>query len=67
LHDFNCGLKAYKRAVVKSIEIYGDMHRYVPALAKYAGFTKIGEKVYLKCPCYQRASPEWQVRHYRQQ
>jgi len=45
LHDFNCGLKAYKRAVVKSIELYGDMHRYVPALAKYAGFTKIGEKV----------------------
>ena len=45
LHDFNCGLKAYKSAVVKSIEIYGDMHRYVPALAKYAGFTKIGEKV----------------------
>jgi glycosyltransferase involved in cell wall biosynthesis len=45
LHDFNCGLKAYKSAVVKSIEIYGDMHRYVPALAKYAGFTNIGEKV----------------------
>ena len=45
LHDFNCGLKAYKLAVVKSIEIYGDMHRYVPALAKYAGFTNIGEKV----------------------
>lgn len=45
LHDFNCGLKAYKRSVVKSIELYGDMHRYVPALAKYAGFTKIGEKV----------------------
>lgn len=45
LHDFNCGLKAYKRAVVKSIEVYGDMHRYIPPLAKYAGFTKIGEKV----------------------
>ena len=45
LHDFNCGLKAYKRSVVKSIELYGDMHRYVPALAKYAGFTNIGEKV----------------------
>jgi glycosyltransferase involved in cell wall biosynthesis len=44
LHDFNCGLKAYKLAVVKSIELYGDMHRYVPALAKYAGFTQIGEK-----------------------
>jgi len=45
LHDFNCGLKAYKNAVVKSIEIYGDMHRYIPPLAKYAGFAKIGEKV----------------------
>lgn len=45
LHDFNCGLKAYKNAVVKSIEIYGDMHRYIPALAKYAGFTNIGEKI----------------------
>lgn len=45
LHDFNCGLKAYKNAVVKSIEIYGDMHRYIPPLAKYAGFTNIGEKV----------------------
>jgi len=45
LHDFNCGLKAYKNTVVKSIELYGDMHRYVPALAKYSGFSKIGEKV----------------------
>lgn len=45
LHDFNCGLKAYKNVVIKSIEIYGDMHRYIPPLAKYAGFTKIGEKV----------------------
>lgn len=45
LHDFNCGLKAYKLAVVKSIEVYGDMHRYIPPLAKYAGFNKIGEKV----------------------
>ncbi len=45
LHDFNCGLKAYKLSVVKSIEIYGDMHRYIPALAKYAGFNRIGEKV----------------------
>ncbi|PWH81911.1 glycosyltransferase family 2 protein [Brumimicrobium oceani] len=45
LHDFNCGLKAYRSIVVKSIEIYGDMHRYIPALAKYAGFNKIGEKV----------------------
>jgi glycosyltransferase involved in cell wall biosynthesis len=45
LHDFNCGLKAYKRAVVKSIEVYGDMHRYIPFLAKWAGFSNIGEKV----------------------
>lgn len=45
LHDFNCGLKAYRRKVVKSIEIYGDMHRYIPVIAKWAGFTKIGEKV----------------------
>ncbi|HNS42706.1 MAG TPA: glycosyltransferase family 2 protein, partial [Taishania sp.] len=45
LHDFNCGLKAYKLAVVKSIEIYGDMHRYIPVLAKFAGFSNIGEKV----------------------
>lgn len=45
LHDFNCGLKAYRLSVVKSIEVYGDMHRYIPALAKYAGFKKIGEKV----------------------
>jgi glycosyltransferase involved in cell wall biosynthesis len=45
LHDFNCGLKAYKRKVVKSIEVYGEMHRYVPVLAKWAGFKKITEKV----------------------
>lgn len=45
LHDFNCGLKAYRKPVVKSIEIYGDMHRYIPYLAKNAGFGKIGEKV----------------------
>ena len=45
LHDFNCGLKAYKNKVVKSIEVYGEMHRYIPILAKQAGFTKIGEKV----------------------
>jgi len=45
LHDFNCGLKAYKRKVVKSIEVYGEMHRYIPILAKQAGFNKIGEKV----------------------
>lgn len=45
LHDFNCGLKAYRNKVVKRIEIYGDMHRYIPYLAKNAGFTRIGEKV----------------------
>ena len=45
LHDFNCGLKAYRKAVVKSIEVYGEMHRYIPVIAKWAGFTKIGEKV----------------------
>ena len=45
LHDFNCGLKAYRKEVVKSIELYNDMHRYVPFLAKNAGFTRIGEKV----------------------
>lgn len=45
LHDFNCGLKAYRKEVVKSIEVYGDMHRYIPYLAKNAGFVKIGEKV----------------------
>jgi glycosyltransferase involved in cell wall biosynthesis len=45
LHDFNCGLKAYKKKVVKSIEVFGDMHRYIPVLAKQAGFRKIGEKV----------------------
>lgn len=45
LHDFNCGLKAYKKAVVKSIEVYGEMHRYIPVIAKWAGFNKIGEKV----------------------
>lgn len=45
LHDFNCGLKSYKNSVVKSIEVYGDMHRYIPVLAKWAGFKKIGEKV----------------------
>lgn len=44
LHDFNCGLKAYRCDVVKSIEVYGEMHRYIPVIAKRAGFTKIGEK-----------------------
>jgi len=45
LHDFNCGLKAYHLKVVKSIEVYGEMHRYIPLLAKWAGFKKLGEKV----------------------
>jgi glycosyltransferase involved in cell wall biosynthesis len=45
LHDFNCGLKAYHYEVTKSIEVYGDMHRYIPVIAKWAGFNKIGEKV----------------------
>lgn len=45
LHDFNCGLKAYRNEVVKAIEVYGEMHRYIPVIAKWAGFNKIGEKV----------------------
>ncbi len=45
LHDFNCGLKAYKNIVVKNIQVHGEMHRYIPVIAKYSGFTKIGEKV----------------------
>jgi len=45
LHDFNCGLKSYRKNVVKSIEVYGEMHRYIPVLAKWAGFKKIGEKI----------------------
>lgn len=45
LHDFNCGLKAYRNEVVKNIDIYSEMHRYIPVIAKWAGFTKIGEKV----------------------
>lgn len=45
LHDFNCGLKAYRKDVVKSIEVYSEMHRYIPVIAKWAGFSKIGEKV----------------------
>jgi glycosyltransferase involved in cell wall biosynthesis len=45
LHDFNCGLKAYSHRVIKGIEVYGEMHRYIPVLAKWAGFKKIGEKV----------------------
>lgn len=45
LHDFNCGLKAYKKEVIKSIEVWGEMHRYIPVLAKWEGFDKIGEKI----------------------
>lgn len=45
LHDFNCGLKAYRKEVVKSIEVYGEMHRYIPVIAKWAGFKKIGEQI----------------------
>lgn len=45
LHDFNCGLKAYRKEVVKNIEVYGEMHRYIPVIAKWAGFNKIGEQV----------------------
>ena len=45
LHDFNCGLKSYRREVVKTIEVYGEMHRYIPVIAKWSGFTNIGEKV----------------------
>jgi hypothetical protein len=45
LHDMNCGLKAYRHDVIKSIEVYGEMHRYIPVIAKWAGFNKIGEKV----------------------
>ncbi|MDE3213598.1 MAG: glycosyltransferase family 2 protein [Bacteroidota bacterium] len=45
LHDFNCGLKSYRRQVIKSIEVYGEMHRYIPVLAKWSGFRKFGEKV----------------------
>ena len=45
LHDFNCGLKSYKKEVVKNIEVYGEMHRYIPVIAKWAGFSRIGEKV----------------------
>jgi glycosyltransferase involved in cell wall biosynthesis len=50
LHDFNCGLKAYRNEVVKSIEVYGEMHRYIPMLAKKAGFRRIGEKVVQHSP-----------------
>ncbi len=50
LHDFNCGLKAYRKKVVKSIEVYGEMHRYIPILAKKAGFKKIAEKIVMHYP-----------------
>jgi glycosyltransferase involved in cell wall biosynthesis len=50
LHDMNCGLKSYKRKVIKSIEVYGEMHRFIPVLAKFAGFRKIGEKVVVHRP-----------------
>lgn len=50
LHDFNCGLKAYKKSLAKSIEVYNDMHRWIPVLAKNAGFTRIGEKVVRHSP-----------------
>jgi len=50
LHDMNCGLKAYRRKVIKSIEVYGEMHRFIPVLAKHAGFNKIGEKVVVHRP-----------------
>lgn len=50
LHDFNCGLKSYKKEVVKTLEVYGDMHRYIPYLAKNAGFHKIGEKIVQHSP-----------------
>lgn len=50
IHDFNCGLKAYKGEVVKNIEVYGEMHRYIPLLAKWAGFTRIGEKEVVHYP-----------------
>ncbi len=50
LHDFNCGLKAYHSDVIKSIEVYGEMHRYIPVIAKWAGFNKIGEKVVTHYP-----------------
>ncbi|HTM65854.1 MAG TPA: glycosyltransferase family 2 protein [Flavipsychrobacter sp.] len=50
LHDMNCGLKAYRKKVVKSIEVYGEMHRFIPVLAKWAGFRKIGEKVVVHRP-----------------
>jgi glycosyltransferase involved in cell wall biosynthesis len=53
LNDFNCGLKAYKKKVVKSIEVYGEMHRYIPVLAKWAGFRKIGGTPCQKIWCYQ--------------
>ena len=55
LHDFNCGLKAYKKDVVKSIEVYSEMHRYIPVIAKWAGFSNIGEKVVIHQKIRQKA------------
>ncbi|PJJ75464.1 glycosyltransferase involved in cell wall biosynthesis [Thermoflavifilum aggregans] len=61
LHDFNCGLKAYRKKVVKSIEVYGEMHRYIPVIAKWAGFTRIGEKVVTHRPRkYGRSKFGWE-------
>lgn len=60
LHDFNCGLKAYKKDVVKNIEVYGEMHRYIPVIAKWAGFTKIGEKLFIiESVSLVKANLEW--------
>lgn len=50
LHDFNCGLKAYKKIVIKNVDVYGEMHRYIPVMAKFKGFKKIGEKVVVHRP-----------------
>ena len=56
LHDFNCGLKSYHKRTVKGIEVYGEMHRYIPVLAKWAGFKHIGEKV-----VEHRAAQIWKI------
>ena len=61
LHDFNCGLKAYRKKVIKSIEVYGEMHRYIPILAKWAGFNRIGEKVVIhRARKYGRSKFGWE-------
>ena len=67
LHDFNCGLKAYRKKVVKSIEVYGEMHRFIPILAKQAGFKRIGEKVVehrARKYCYSKFGLERMVKGY---